>query len=95
MHDRSRFLLVYGINWIRWAKRYDLEPFTVQCANCKELVTTDVPFAMGPLRGLMAPYCRCGHQYPPYCVVNPTDRGLSGLFPNPPKPKRRKVKKPQ
>lgn len=69
MNDRRKFLRVHGADPVKWAKRYEIEPFTHACHLCGLLSTTSIPFASGPLRGLIAPDCECGHPNPPYCVV--------------------------
>lgn len=78
MLNRARFLLVHGVDARRWAKRHDLEPFTHPCGACGEPLTTSIPFAVGTLRGLVAPACRCGNTVTPYCVVR--DRRHGDLF---------------
>lgn len=67
--DRERFLLVFGVDGQRWAKRYGIEPASAACYHCGEELTTTLPFALGCLRGLVAPKCACGNVNTPYCVV--------------------------
>lgn len=67
--DRRRFLLVHGADPKLWAERYSLTPFTYPCGACGEPLTTTLPFANGPMRGLVAPRCLCGNEKPPYCIV--------------------------
>ena len=69
MHDRSRFMLVLGADPVKWAKRYDILPFTHPCSRCGAQTTTSIAFASGNCRGLIAPQCECGHPSPPYCIV--------------------------
>lgn len=76
--DRSRFLLVFGADPKRWAVRYDLTPFITPCADCDRPLTTTVPFACGPMRGLIAPRCPCGNDKPPYCILRVDGVGLFG-----------------
>ena len=66
---RSRILRVLGVDWRTWARRYDLAPFTTPCVNCGAQRVTDVPFAIGDQRGLIADACPCGTTDAPYCVV--------------------------
>lgn len=68
--DRSRFLLVLGIDAEAWAKRYGIEPASAPCYHCDEELHTSIPFAVGRLRGLVAPVCGCGNTSTPYCVVS-------------------------
>lgn len=65
----ARFLIVLGADPARWAKRYDIEPYSGTC-RCGRPVTTTIPFARGVLRGLIAPWCPCGSVSRPYCVVS-------------------------
>jgi len=67
--DRSRFLLVLGATPAPWAERWGIEPFSHPCNECGLLLTTSVPFAVGTLRGLVAPRCVCGNERTPWCVV--------------------------
>jgi hypothetical protein len=69
MLDRSQFLVVHGAYPKAWADRYGIEPFTQPCYNCDAPMTTSIPFACGAFRGLVAPECRCGEDFPPYCAV--------------------------
>lgn len=68
MMDRKRFLLVLGIDVDRWIRRYELEPFAVQC-ECGRTRETSIPFATRTHRGMIAPPCPCG-ALAPYCVVS-------------------------
>jgi len=68
MH-RERFLFVHGVGAAQWAARYEIEPSTHPCYDCGEPLTTSIPFAIGQLRGLVAPACACGNKSTPYCVV--------------------------
>lgn len=61
--------MVSGTTPEEWAARWQLEPFTTACRRCKAPLTTSLPFAIGELRGLVAPQCSCGNPNPPYCVV--------------------------
>lgn len=65
----QRFLIVHGMDAEKWAKRYDLEPFSHSCSKCGVMLTTTLPIALGQLRGLMAPRCDCGNQESPVYVV--------------------------
>lgn len=67
--NREKFLIVHGIDSTRWARRFDIQPFTRACGECGALLTTSVPFVHGTLRGLLAPTCACGNTKTPYCVV--------------------------
>lgn len=69
MNNRSRFKRVFGVDAERWAKRWDLRPFTHPCHECGRDQTASIPFATARLRGLIAPECECGHPNPPYCCV--------------------------
>jgi hypothetical protein len=69
MMDRSRFLVATGVDPIRWASRFDIEPASAPCGDCGRTLTTSLPFAVGKLRGLVAPTCTCGNVLTPYCVV--------------------------
>ena len=66
---RECFLIVHGVTAEQWAKRYDIEPFSHECHECGETLTTSVPFVVGELRGLVAPTCDCGNANAPYCLV--------------------------
>ncbi len=65
----NHFLTVHGVDCLTWAARYKIMPFTHPCSDCGRPRTTSVPFACGPLRGLMAPPCACGTKSHCYCVV--------------------------
>jgi hypothetical protein len=67
--NRSRFLIIHGITTKSWCARHDLEPYTRPCSRCGAGLTTTIPFAVGQMRGLMAPVCSCGNENTPYCVV--------------------------
>src|SRR4051794_14752016 len=67
--SREKFLTIHGITAERWAARYDIEPFEHPCHECGATLRTSIPFAVGQLRGLMAPPCVCGDQNTPYCLV--------------------------
>ena len=69
LFNREKFLIVYGYPPEKWAKRFDIEPFTHACRECKRPMTTTLPFFLGQLRGLMSPPCPCGSDHQPYCVV--------------------------
>jgi hypothetical protein len=69
MFSRSNWLVVHGYDAARWAKRYDIQPFTHPCYKCNAPTTTSIAFASGKCRGLAAPQCACGHPSPPYCIV--------------------------
>lgn len=73
--NRERFLVALGVDPKRWAERYDIEPFTHPCSKCGALLTTTLPFAMGTLRGLLAPVCACGNKNTPYGVVRDPAHG--------------------
>lgn len=75
MINPERFLFVLGGDPVRWAARYDIEPFSFPCKECGVKLTTSIPFVCGPLRGLMAPTCRCGNQRTPYAVVREPGSG--------------------
>lgn len=89
MLNLSTFLTFHGVDPVRWAKRWDLEPFTGTCRGCGAEQTTTLPIARGKLRGLAAPPCPCGHndktvpkgwvRSPPYCVTA-TDGDLFGAM---------------
>lgn len=53
-------LFVYGVSFEEWAKRYNLEPFSIPCHGCGETLTTFIPFMRGSLRELQAPECKNG-----------------------------------
>ena len=73
--NRSRFLRVLGMDPKRWCDRFGIAPFSQPCDSCGRTMTTSIPFACGTLRGLLAPACVCGNQYPPYCVVRAPGHG--------------------
>src|SRR5690606_35019746 len=72
---RSRFMLLLGVDPVRWSTRYDIEPFSHPCDTCGTLLTTSIPFAFESLRGLVAPTCRCGNDRTPYCLVRKASSG--------------------
>lgn len=67
--NRDRFLIAHGVDASRWIARYGMRPFTHACDGCGELLTTSIPFSYGTFRGLIAPRCACGNEYPPYCIM--------------------------
>jgi hypothetical protein len=73
--NRSRFLRVLGMDPKRWCDRFGIAPFSQPCDSCGRTMTTSIPFACGTLRGLLAPACVCGNQYPPYCIVRAPGHG--------------------
>lgn len=84
--NRKHFLILYGVDPVRWARRWGLEPFTHPCSECGALLTTTLPFARDTLRGIIAPPCACGNTCTPYEVVRDpahgdvfTDRSGRGL----------------
>jgi hypothetical protein len=68
-------LICYGVDPKRWAKRYDLQPFSFPCYKCGRMGETTIPFVQGTMRGLTAPVCKCGHPTPPYCMVRAPEHG--------------------
>jgi hypothetical protein len=67
-------LLIHGADPVAWAKRWGIEiPDPVPCYHRGALLTLDVPFVRGTLRGLTARECACGghgeNSRPPYCEV--------------------------
>ena len=67
--SRERFLVaVQGVDPVKWATLYDIEKFSAPC-RCGSIREATLPFAVGGLRGLIAPKCPCGEPNPPYCVV--------------------------
>lgn len=69
MFNRSKFLLILGIDSEEWADRYGISPFSCPCIRCNHVLTTSVPFAYNELRGLISPRCICGDEHPPYCII--------------------------
>jgi hypothetical protein len=68
--DRRRFLVAYGVDPARWARRHDIEPAEAPCQVCGAPLRTTLPFAAGEFRGLLAPPCgACGNEITPYCLV--------------------------
>lgn len=81
MLNRVRFVrAIQGVDPARWAARWGLIPFDVRC-RCGHPQRTSIPFAVGDVRGLVAPPCACG-ALPPYCAVA-RDGSLSGLSTRP------------
>ncbi len=68
MLDYKHILVASGVNPEKWARRFGLEPFTCPCQGCGSPRTTSVPFATKTLRGLVAPACKCGEKFNPYCA---------------------------
>ena len=66
---RENFLIAHGACPKSWAKKYDIEPFDLDCSKCGETMTTSLPFTVGQFRGLVAPQCYCGNEDTPYCIV--------------------------
>ncbi len=67
---------IHGVTAEAWAARFDIEPFTADCASCGREKTTTLPFAQGQLRGLQAPSCPCGDDSrAPYCIVRDPKHG--------------------
>jgi hypothetical protein len=66
-------LFVHGADPVAWAKRYGIEVHPVPCYHCGALLTLDLAFTQGTLRGLSARPCACGghvgNSRPPWCVV--------------------------
>ena len=67
--NRTRFLLVLGADPVRWARRFDIVPFSHPCSRCGAELTTSVPFIYDDMRGLVAPTCACGNERTPYGMV--------------------------
>jgi len=76
MFDRDRFILAYGVDHLKWSKRYGIEIASAPCYRCGTELFTTVPFVVRgtKLRGLIAPRCQCGHVNPPYSLVHETLR---------------------
>lgn len=68
---RSRWLVVQvGMTMEQWCERWGIEPFEAPCGECGLMLKTEIPFAVGQLRGLKAPTCpKCGNINTPWCVV--------------------------
>lgn len=66
---RRRWLIAYGVDPVRWARRWGIEPFSYPCSLCGVELATTLPFVVGDLRGLVAPPCTCGNQRTPYAVI--------------------------
>jgi hypothetical protein len=85
--DRRRWLIAHGADPVMWAKRWGIEPGSAPCYFCKAELSTTIPFAVGHLRGMMAPPCACGNANGPYCVVSADGRGILESLAPPPKPR--------
>ena len=68
------FLVRYGGDPVRWARRHGIEPFSTACEACGSSKTTTIPIARGTQRGLLAPRCGCGDPSDTYCVVGLFDQ---------------------
>lgn len=75
---REQLLRAFGVDPVRWARRFGLVPFTCPCSGCGAPRTTTIPCASGTFRGLIAPVCPCGSDDTPYCVVR--DPRVGDLF---------------
>ncbi len=74
--DKKRVIFFHGVDHVRFAERFGIEPCTAPCTDCCAPRTTTVPFACGEFRGLMAPPCIvCGHEGTPYCLVRDPKHG--------------------
>lgn len=92
--NRDRFLILHGVDPVRWAKRHGIEPASHPCYQCGAELRTTLPFAQGELRGLISPPCACGFEHTPYCVVHPRMHMETYLLQQAPKrQKRRKRRK--
>lgn len=70
--DRRSFLVgAHGVSGDQWAKRYGLLPSEGYCRTCNRPMRMTLPFAVGILRGLLAPPCECSptETHTPFCVV--------------------------
>jgi hypothetical protein len=60
---------IAGVIWTRKPRA----TFEAPCYHCGEMLTLDLPFTQGTLRGLAARECKCGghvgNSRPPWCVV--------------------------
>lgn len=95
MFDRTYFLYIYYADPVKWAKKYDIEPFSHPCKNCGRLFTTTIPFFQGQFHGLIARECECGSDdRPPYCMVRDPKYGdlFSGSSPKKTKRPKQKAK---
>jgi hypothetical protein len=85
--NRKRFLRVLGTTAEDWARRYEIIPVEHPCGVCGAPCKTTLPFAIGELRGLMSPPCKCGNKKTPYCLVRDPKYGdlftLKSRAPNP------------
>lgn len=70
--------MVLGMDPIRWANRFSIEPFSHPCDSCGRLLTTTIPIVFETLRGLQAPRCECGNEHTPFCFVR--DPRVGDLF---------------
>jgi hypothetical protein len=73
--QRAHFFVVHGADPAAWARRHGIEPFTHPCPHCGASLATTLPFAIGTLRGLVAPTCACGNANTPYCIVRVAGHG--------------------
>jgi hypothetical protein len=72
-------LTVLGVDPVRWAERWGIEPFSHPCNTCGAVRTASIPFVRGTLRGLYSPPCACGDRsWTPYCMVR--DYRVGDLF---------------
>lgn len=69
MIARERIVRLVGGESPAFERRHGLERFTYPCDQCGAPLTTSEPFALGALRGLVAPDCACGNTSTPYAVV--------------------------
>lgn len=65
----TRYVRIHGVSTCTWAKRYNIDPFSVDCPGCGARKETTIPIADGPLRGLLAPPCPCGDTSRTYALV--------------------------
>ncbi len=80
--ERSRFLIVHGMDAKKWADRFNIEPFEHPCQDCGEMRRTTLPFTVGDFRGLIAEPCPCGCQHQPYGFVAAKGETLSVMLEN-------------
>ena len=69
------FMVVHGQDPDAWARRYGLEPESVECHECGAEKRTTIPFFHGEYRGLMAPPCPCGSKSRTWCLVRAPEHG--------------------
>lgn len=69
MLPRSKFFLLKGIQWRRWAIKYGITPFAMECHSCGARRETTIPFVLKNIHGLIAPDCECGAKDNPYCCL--------------------------